>query len=140
MEDWTDQNYHASNTSARRDSGNTRTFNNQDKRTIDTTVVSEDEVSAFDSSTYQPSDKNTTDNDGTDTVDYSGTIKDEYGEGSSGQENGNSTDTHGGRIHGNIGVTTSQEMLKQELDISMWNLLDQITDLFLQEFCIMVYE
>ena len=140
IEDWTDQNYHASSTSARRDSGNTRTFNNQDKRTIDTTVVSEDEVSAFDSSTYQPSDKNTTDNDGTDTVDYSGTIKDEYGEGSSGQENGNSTDTHGGRIHGNIGVTTSQEMLKQELDISMWNLLDQITDLFLQEFCIMVYE
>ena len=140
IEDWTDQNYHVSSTSARRDSGNTRTFNNQDKRTIDTTVVSEDEVSAFDSSTYQPSDKNTTDNDGTDTVDYSGTIKDEYGEGSSGQENGNSTDTHGGRIHGNIGVTTSQEMLKQELDISMWNLLDQITDLFLQEFCIMVYE
>lgn len=140
IEDWIDQNYHASTTSARRDSGNTRTFNNQDKRTIDTTVVSEDEVSAFDSTTYQPSDKNTTDNDGTDTVDYSGTIKDEYGEGSSGQENENSTDTHGGRIHGNIGVTTSQEMLRQELDISMWNLLDQITDLFLQEFCIMVYE
>ena len=140
QEDWTDQNYHASNTSARRDSGNTRTFNNQDKRTIDTTAVSEDEVSAFDSSTYQPSAKNTVDNDGTDTVDYSGTIKDEYGEGTSGAENGNSTDTHGGRIHGNIGVTTSQQMLQQELDIAKWNLIEHITDIFMQEFCIMVYE
>ena len=140
QEDWTDQNYHTSNTSARRDSGNTRTFNNQDKRTIDTTAVSEDEVSAFDSSVYQPSAKNTVDNDGTDTVDYSGTIKDEYGEGTSGSENGNSTDTHGGRIHGNIGVTTSQQMLQAELDIAKWNLIEHITDIFMQEFCIMVYE
>lgn len=139
-EDWTDQNYHVSNTSARRDSGNTRTFNNQDKRTIDTTVVSEDQVSAFDSSTYQPSDKNTTDNDGTDTVDYSGTIKDEYGEGTSGEENGNSTDTHGGRIHGNIGVTTSQQMLQQEYDVARFNIIDQITDMFILEFCIPIYE
>ena len=140
QEDWTDQNYHTSNTSARRDSGNTRTFNNQDKRTIDTTAVSEDEVSAFDSSVYQPSAKNTVDNDGTDTVDYSGTIKDEYGEGTSGLENGNSTDTHGGRIHGNIGVTTSQQMLQAELDIAKWNLIEHITDIFMQEFCIMIYE
>lgn len=154
-EDWTNQNYHTSSTSARRDSGNTRTFDNQDKRTIDTedertldtTRTSEDEVSAFDSSTYQPSAKNTTDDDGTDTlthsgtdtVDYSGTIKDEYGEGSSGQENGNSTDTHGGRIHGNIGVTTSQQMLQAELDVSLWNIYEHITDLFLSEFVIPIY-
>lgn len=140
QEDWTDQNYHTSNTSARRDSGNTRTFNNQDKRTIDTTAVSEDEVSAFDSSVYQPSAKNTVDNDGTDTVDYSGTIKDEYGEGTSGAENGNSTDTHGGRVHGNIGTLTSQKMLADELDLQKWNLYEHITDIFMQEFCIMVYE
>ena len=140
MEDWSDQYYKAASTSARRDSGNTRTFNNQDKRTIDTTVVSEDEVSAFDSNTYQPSDKNTTDNDGTDTVDYSGTIKDEYGEGSSGNENENSTNTHGGRVHGNIGVTTSQQMLQQEYDVARFNIIDQITDMFILEFCIPIYE
>ena len=136
----TDQYYKAASSSARRDSGNTRTFNNQDKRTIDTTVVSEDEVSAFDSSTYQPSEKNTTDNDGTDTVDYSGTIKDEYGEGTSGNENENSTNTHSGRIHGNVGVTTSQQMLSAEYEVARFNIIDQITDMFILEFCIPIYE
>ena len=216
----TDQYYKAVSSSARRDSGNTRTFNNQDKRTLDTeekrtldtedkrtldtedkrtldtedkrtldtedertldtTRTSEDEVSAFDSSTYQPSAKNTTDDDGTDTtthtgtdtiersgtdtltntgtdtldhtgtdtldhtgtdtVDYSGTIKDEYGEGSSGNENENSTNTHSSRIHGNIGVTTSQQMLQQEYDIARFNIIDQITDMFILEFCIPIYE
>ena len=140
MEDWSDQMNRGATSGARRDSGNTRTFNNQDKRTIDTTAVSEDEVSAFDSSAYQPSAKNTVDNDGTDTVDYSGTIKDEYGEGTSGEEKENKKDTHTGRIHGNIGVMTSQKMLAEELEVQRFNLTDQITDLFLQEFCILVYE
>lgn len=44
-----------------------------------------------------------------------------------------------GRAHGNIGVTTSQQMLESELDIARWNLLDQIADLFVSEFCLMVY-
>lgn len=44
-----------------------------------------------------------------------------------------------GRAWGNIGVTTSQQMLESELSISAWNLYEQITDLFVQEFCIMVY-
>ena len=47
--------------------------------------------------------------------------------------------THSGRIHGNIGVTTSQQMLQAELDIAMWNVYQHITDLFIQEFCIPVY-
>lgn len=140
IEDWSDQYYKAASSSARRDSGNTRTFNNQDKRTIDTTVTSEDEVSAFDSSTYQPSEKNTTDNDGTDTVDYSGTIKDEYGEGTSGNENENSTNTHGGRVHGNVGVTSSQQLLTAEYEVARFNIIDQITDMFILEFCIPIYE
>ena len=152
----TDQYYKSASSSARRDSGNTRTFDNQDKRTIDTedertldtTRTSEDEVSAFDSSTYQPSAKNTTDDDGTDTlthsgtdtVDYSGTIKDEYGEGTSGNENENSTNTHSGRIHGNVGVTTSQQMLSAEYEVARFNIIDQITDMFILEFCIPIYD
>lgn len=140
IEDWDDTLNSGKKSSARRDSGNTRTFNNQDKRTLDTTQTSEEEVSAFDASTYQPSSKNTVDNDGTDTVDYSGTIKDEYGEGTSGSETENSKNTHSGRIHGNIGVTTSQQMLQSELDLQKWNIYEHITDLFLEELTIMVYE
>lgn len=46
---------------------------------------------------------------------------------------------HDGRIHGNIGVTTSQQMLQEELDLGYWNIYEKITDLFLTEFTIPVY-
>lgn len=46
---------------------------------------------------------------------------------------------HTGRLHGNIGVTTSQQMLESELQIAEWNLYDHITDLFLSEFVLPVY-
>ena len=46
---------------------------------------------------------------------------------------------HDGRIHGNIGVTTSQQMLIAELDLGYWNIYEKITDLFLTEFTIPVY-
>lgn len=47
--------------------------------------------------------------------------------------------THNARIRGNIGVTTSQQMLQSELDIAYWNLYDHMADLFLQEFVLPVY-
>ena len=46
---------------------------------------------------------------------------------------------HDGRIHGNIGVTTSQQMLREELDLGYWNIYEKITDLFLTEFTIPIY-
>ena len=46
---------------------------------------------------------------------------------------------HEGRVHGNVGVTTSQQMLKSELDLGYWNVYEKITDLFLTEFVIPVY-
>lgn len=42
-------------------------------------------------------------------------------------------------IHGNIGVTTSQQMLQAELDVQRFNIYQAISDAFVQEFCIMVY-
>lgn len=47
--------------------------------------------------------------------------------------------THKGRMYGNIGVTTSQQMLQSELDLARWNMYEHIADLFASEFCIMVY-
>lgn len=46
---------------------------------------------------------------------------------------------HEARLWGNIGVTTSQQMLQAELDIVSWNLYEHITDLFLSEFVLLVY-
>ena len=42
-------------------------------------------------------------------------------------------------IHGNIGVLTSQSMLRSELDIALWNLYENIVNLFKAEYCIMTY-
>lgn len=49
------------------------------------------------------------------------------------------TDTVTMHREGNLGVTSSQKMLTEELEVQRFNLIQQITDLFLNEFCIMIY-
>lgn len=84
--------------------------------------------SAYDQTAYSPYEK--TINDGT-----VGTTS------SDSTETAMSNDSeHNGRIHGNIGVTTSQQMLSAELELGYWNVYQKITELFLQEFTIPVYE
>lgn len=56
-----------------------------------------------------------------------------------GNDSSNTDSIHKGRMHGNIGVTTTQTMLKQELKIARFNLIKQISDVFIKDFCIMVY-
>lgn len=154
-EDYTDITDRNITTSGSKDSGNTRTFNNQDQRTLNTedertldlTDTTTEDVSAYDSSTYQPSKKTTLEQDGTDTLqrtgtdtmNYSGTVGDVYDEDTSGLEEEDNTFTHSGRIHGNVGVTTSQAMLAEELRIAEWNLYEHITDVFLSETVIPIY-
>lgn len=49
---------------------------------------------------------------------------------------------HTGRIHGNVGVTTSQQMAIEEMNLRrLWgNIYDHVADLFLHEFVIPIYE
>lgn len=59
---------------------------------------------------------------------------------STGSEDSNANSTHSGRIHGNIGVTTSQQMLEQELELAAKiNTYDAIIMDFKRRFCLMVY-
>ena len=141
----------------------TRTLDHVDTTNIDSRIHDdidegddkETKVSAFDSSDYQPSQyeeaghtgdntrteetSNIAGHAGTITDDHTGTITDDYSDGH--HENGSEdTDSvHDGHVHGNIGVTTSQQMLQQELDIAQWNIYEHITDLFLNEFVIPIY-
>lgn len=89
----------------------------------------ETQVSAFDSDSYQPSEKVITDN--------SGSVKDN----TTGSTDSKFDDVikHNSRVHGNIGVTTSQQMLQSELDLAQWNLYEHISDIFLSEFVIPIY-
>ena len=54
-------------------------------------------------------------------------------------DSGNSFDTRKGRAYGNIGVTSSQQLLESEYRIAEWNIYEHIKDLFMQDFCIMIY-
>ena len=92
---------------------------------VNTTGQDELSVTAYDSDQYHKKDK----------TDSSGTSE---STGSS-ETNTDGISTHSGHLYGNIGVTTSQEMLREELDVQRFNLIQQITDLFITEFCIMVY-
>lgn len=47
---------------------------------------------------------------------------------------------HDGHVYGNIGVTTSAQMIAGELDVRVkYNMLDVICDSFKQEFCLLIY-
>lgn len=113
------------------------------------------QITGYNSATFENKDKQVIDNDSTNTgtikntgsVKDSGTVKDEssnsYSNSETGSNSENGTDTYSdnikSRIKGNIGVTTSQQMLQSELDIARFNIYEQIADLFCNEFCIMVY-
>ena len=82
-------------------------------------------ISAYNSSTMQPD-----------------TESDSSGSGESTLDNTNKThnkNVRKGRAYGNIGVTTSQQMLREELSVAEWNLYDHIADVFLSEYVIPVY-
>lgn len=103
----------------------------------------ENKTSAFNANDYQPNEKTTT--------------KINYGSSDKNDVNLNQTRTPNiteirtpnikrtrtpnleNHIHGNIGVTTSQQMLESELQLQYWNLYNKISNIFMKEFCIMVY-
>lgn len=83
------------------------------------------------------------DQDGSDTgtITNTGSVTGNYSNTDSNNESGDDSfeNKHSGRMYGNIGVTTSQQMLQSELDLARWNMYEHIADLFASEFCIMVY-
>lgn len=132
-------------------SGNTRTDNltqtNNLTDTHDVTLTHSEK--AFNDSGFVGTTQDVTDQDDrhTGTVTNTGTVSDQTTASGNTTANTYGTDTgtdeytniHKARLFGNIGVTTSQQMLQSELDIATWNLYEHIADLFCNEFCIMVY-
>lgn len=98
---------------------------------------------AFNDSNLVNNQTDVVDQDGSDTgtIKNTGTVSGTYANNDSNNESGNDgyTNIHKARLYGNIGVTTSQQMLQSELDIAAWNMYEHIADLFASEFCIMVY-
>ena len=78
-------------------------------------------VAGFNSNSLQNESQETTVPDLTGTATDTGTVKRER------------------REFGNIGVTTTQQMIREEREIATYEIYHQIADMFKSEFCLMIY-
>ena len=83
------------------------------------------EVGGYNSNTSVPQNKATANN--TDNVENTSTASSEQ------------SGTHTGKIHGNIGVTTTQKLIQEERKVLDWDIHHYIIDEFKRRFCILVY-
>jgi hypothetical protein len=112
--------------------------------------TTENEVSAFNSNSYQPSNK-TTENgqngSSNDEAINTQSVNEQSGSGENNRDvkgdNKYETDnnlSHNAHLYGNIGVTTSQQMLESEFKLRQnINIYDVIAEIFFKELCIYIY-
>ena len=110
------------------------TGSNSDTRTVSDSGSVQNKIAGFDASALVDHDSGTSSRSGTDST--TGTDRTELTHGEKIADAGTRTS----RIHGNIGVTTSQQMLESELDlIPRLNFYRYLAEEFKRRFCILVY-
>lgn len=88
----------------------------------------ENSITSFNANTYLPHDKSVAGKGSTEATTYGHTITDATGHKLT------------SRVHGNIGVTTSQQMLESELEVRpKLNIFNYMIESFRQRFCLLVY-
>lgn len=90
-------------------------------------------VTAFNSGNLADKNQSTGTSSATDTE----TASTQYGK--TKQETFSKSDSETIRAHGNIGVTTTMQMIREQRDIVKFNLYDIITEEFKLRFCVLVY-
>lgn len=129
------------NQSSGSDSQNISNNNTSTNSGTDTNINS---IQSYDSNAYQPHDKSELQHGHVVTDAGTGSVATTFGK--------KETFTHGEKIthegditrnnhtSGNIGVTTSQQMLEQEIEVSAkLNVIKMIVDSFKERFCLLVY-
>lgn len=127
----------SSNTGTVTDSGSTSNTGTQQNSGSNT-----DKVSAFNSDTMRDSTTSTASNTRTDNLasTATNTRTDNLSSTANNTRTDNLSEHNISHIHGNIGVTTSSAMVSEYWrTYEELNIYNQITDLFLTEFCLMVY-
>ena len=120
---------------------NTRNF--EDKETRNLSDVSDRDVFGFNSSTASPAEKNTVSGTGTDTFNHTGTDTVDH----TGTQDIDTTvdrdTTDTGTItrteQGNIGLTSTQQLIQEQREVVKFNILDYIINEFRDRFCLKVY-
>ena len=109
---------------------NNRGLTNNTDTTYSEDSTNENVVSAYNESAYQPDNKDIGDTESTTNIE---TKVEE-------NENKERQNTRTGRVYGNIGVTESSAMVKNELDLRTNNNLYHIlSEMFYKEFCLYVF-
>ena len=110
MEVWSDSASTSESNSAEASDSSTHSLTNQG------------DVSAFNSSSFEP-DQSAAENGTNNAKSISSAKNDKL-----------DYSFHEGRVHGNIGVTTTQQMIQQELELGRFNIYDEIAIIFAREF------
>lgn len=136
MENWTD------NGKGTFQKGKVHTEETYQKGTATTTFgkVSDvtHKVAAFNSSTPEVANTDNVTDSGSDTQSFGADTS--HGCVTNGSDESTTNGTHEGRIHGNIGVTTSQQMIQQEIDLTKaYNFLDKVCKLYADRILIGVW-
>lgn len=110
------------------------TGSNSDTRTVSDSGSVQNKIAGFDASALVDHDSGTSSRNGTDST--TGTDRTELTHGEKIADAGTRTS----RIHGNLGVTTSQQMLESELDlVPRLNFYRYLAEEFKRRFCVLVY-
>lgn len=139
IEDWTDTNNRTDN----------ETHNNTINKGLSNHTTTNDSSrgsgnientkSAYDNEGYSNYDKSISSNTNETNGEVNSTGTDNTIDNGSVSNTMNGTGVHTGRIHGNIGVKTTQSMILETLSLAEWNLYEHITDIFLKEYIIPIY-
>lgn len=117
------------------------TTNNLETKAVNTSVIHSEK--AYNDSDFVETTKDVSNGPvkNTGTVTDTGTVIDTYTNSGKNGESGDDSykNTHTYHGYGNIGVTSAQSLFRQEAEVAKFNLYNQIADLFVQEFCIMIY-
>lgn len=97
--------------------------------------TNENQRAAYDSASYSPVEK---DINSSQNASSGASVRNASGTDSEDRSNAESS-LHEGRTHGNIGVTTSQQMLQSEWDVAKLNVYEEAAELFLTELTIYTY-
>lgn len=115
------------------------TFNKGDITTTFGKVTdSTHKVAAFNSSDPEVANTDNTTDSGSDSQTFGADSS--HGSVTNGLDESTTKGTHEGRIHGNIGVTTSQQMMQSEIDLTKaYNFLDEVCKLYADRLLIGVW-
>lgn len=143
IEEWTEGENSARSVDAET-TGNSTTDSTGSTNTSGTTTASDNGqkyVSAYNETDFTPTEKDTNTQNGSSETEQreEGNVNVKTAADTTTNETEKRDLVRSGRTHGNIGVTTSQQMIESEREVSLYNIIDVIINSFKNRFCLLIY-